>query len=231
MAILNLNFVRLHSALCQESSLEKRGKVAFLGYPDLLVSEQILLDSLGENNFKKISIDSRDDDIRKHHGYPDSFKIYSLIDIFDKIYNCDYVIFDVNNVRGIETYLNLNENLPDEYKNQFDVVIDASVLEHCFNIGIAFKNFCDLVKIGGIASTVNPIYMFNHGYYNINPIMIRDGFVSNGFTILNREVMLMNGDQVTSFGRKSNPIRHFNLFLAKRIIEKDFTFPIQTSKK
>jgi len=231
MAILKLNFIKIHESVINNFDLSQRKKVAFLGYPDLLVPKEILIQCLGEENLKKLNHDSKMTDIQLHHGYPSTFEIFSLLEIFDKIYNFETTVFDISNVRGIETNLDLNEPLPENYKNQFDAVIDASVQEHCFNIAMAFKNMCELVKLNGIASTVTPIYMFNHGYYNVNPIMPRDGFVHNGFSIIDKTVMSIAGDETFGFNKKSIPIRQFNLLTAKKIKEIDFKYPIQTSKK
>lgn len=231
MAILKLNFLRVHECILQNFDLTIRKKAAFLGYPDLLVHKDILRETLGKKSFSKLNLDDRMSSIQQLHGYPENFEIYSLLEIFDKIYNFDITVFDIEQVRGIEKFLDLNLPLPEEYKNMFDIVIDASVQEHCFNIAMAFKNLCELTKLNGVVSTVTPIYMLNHGYYNVNPIMPRDGFIHNGFDIIHKNVMSISGEEIFGFTRKSNPIKHFNLLTAKKTKDIPFTFPLQTSKK
>jgi len=227
MAILDLNFKKIHEFL---KISDGRKKAVTLGYPDFVPFETTVKDLLKE---KEILIDT-DPNYEKikatHAAASKSNKIYNLIDILDKVYNFDTTVFDVDPSRGIEEIVNLNDPIDNKFVGKFDCVIDASVLEHCFNVGQAFKNLCGLCKVGGIVSTVNPIYMLNHGYYNVNPIMLYDGFVLNGFEILYQGTMNMLGEEFIDLKRKTNPIKLFNLVIARKIEDKKFIYPIQTHK-
>jgi hypothetical protein len=153
-----------------------------------------------------------------------------MLEILRQKHGFDYTVFDLHQHRGMETHLDSNQPLDPKYHRRFSCVIDASVLEHCFNVAQAFRNLCDMTALGGVVSTVNPVYMFNHGYYNINPIMLYDGFVLNGFKILSQEVMNLAGVRVEGFGLKSPPHKIFNLVLAQRVEDRPFQWPTQTHK-
>jgi hypothetical protein len=96
----------------------------------------------------------------------------------------------------------------------------------------AFRNLCDMTRVGGSVATVAPIYIFNHGYYNINPIMHQDGFEQNGFEIKSQELINNDGWLVTQFsGKKSDPrVRTFVLTVAQKQQQQPFKWPIQTHK-
>ena len=143
-----------------------------------------------------------------------------------------YRVFDVNQHTGIEEHINLNDPLPANLLGSFDIVVDSSCLEHCFNVAQAFRNLCDMVRVGGWVTTVAPIYIFNHGYYNINPIMHQDGFEANGFEIVSQELITNDGFLVSGFnGKKSDVrVRTFVLTAARKKQQQPWVWPIQTHK-
>ena len=64
----------------------------------------------------------------------------------------------------------LNEPVPAELRNRFDIVLDAGTLEHVFNIPQALFNCMGMVRVGGklIIETVANNYM-GHGFYQFSP--------------------------------------------------------------
>jgi hypothetical protein len=42
----------------------------------------------------------------------------------------------------------------------------------------------ELVKLGGCILHINPVSMFNHGFYNLNPTLYNDFYSENGFKLL-----------------------------------------------
>ena len=61
-----------------------------------------------------------------------------------------YHTLDVDEYQGAQIIANLNLDLDEKYKNQYDVVFDAGTLEHLSNIPKAFQNIFDLLKDDGI---------------------------------------------------------------------------------
>jgi SAM-dependent methyltransferase len=214
MGIINLHIEKIDELLTLNFPLEVEKSVAILGYPDLHQNRE-LLEKLYETKVLKNSIKDG---------------IYHLIDILRLKYNCKSTVFDIARHRGIEEIINFNNPLPEQYKNQFDFLIDSSCLEHCFNITQAFQNMCDFVKVGGIVTTVAPVYDFNHGYFNLNPIFYEDGFSVNGFEILSQNVVNNSGDIYPDFGAKTHPRKTYILTTAKKVLDVPFTHPIQSHK-
>jgi len=163
-------------------------KVLCLGYPDFLVDEQHLVSIFGREFVDNIPEEPMSDAVRAWH------KSY-LPKIFDpvwilKYFNFDVVIFDIISHRGIEILVDLNESISDVHVEQFDLIIDTGTLEHCFNVGQAFKNICSVVKKDGIFITSAPVSKLNHGYWNFGTIVHKDGFEQNGFEIFKNHLHL-----------------------------------------
>lgn len=212
MGIMNHHLRKISQCL-KASHADKHLRLAFLGYPDVSLSQEVVINAFGEQ------IESA------HCGR------YDLVSMLQEAYDCDITIFDVAQHRGMERILDLNEPLPKDLCQTFDLVIDSSCLEHCFNVAQAFKNICELTAVGGHVVTIAPIYLFNHGYYNISPIMHQDGFEHNGFELISQNLINNNGEVVTGFSAKKTPPRQiFILSTAKKIHQQNFRWPIQSHK-
>lgn len=81
----------------------------------------------------------------------------------------------------------MNNPIPDEYKNQFSVVIDGGSLEHIFNFPTAIKNCIEMLKVGGYYLGITPANNFlGHGFYQFSPeLYFRIFSEDNGFEIDN----------------------------------------------
>ena len=76
----------------------------------------------------------------------------------------------------------LNNPLPETYRNKFNVIVDPGTLEHVFDIKSGFANIVHALKVGGTIIQQLPIYSYNGGYYNINPNLLNDFYTKNGFS-------------------------------------------------
>ncbi len=214
MGIINLHIRKINQLLHEHFEADVEKKIAIIGFPDLHQNVPLLEELFGQALVQRSKVNGT----------------AQLIELLNMKFNARCTVFDIHKHRGIETVLNLNEPLPIEFNNQFDFVIDSSCLEHCFNIAQAFKNLCEFVKVGGIVTTVAPVYDFNHGYFNVNPLFHEDGFRLNGFEILSQNVIDNVGDIVKDFGAKTHPRKTYILSTAKKNKECIFEYPIQTSK-
>ena len=82
---------------------------------------------------------------------------------------------------GSEILVDMNFELPKHLRGKYDICIDSGTCEHIFNIGQAFINCAELVKVGGIVFNANPINFINHGFYNLCPILYPHFYENNGF--------------------------------------------------
>lgn len=207
-------------------STVKNRKVLCLGYPDFLVDEEHLISIFDQEFVKNIPDESMADAVRAWHksSLP---RIFDPLWIF-KHFGFDVVIFDLISHRGIETLIDLNEPISNIYVEQFDLVIDTGTLEHCFNVGQAFKNICSVIKKDGIFITAAPISKLNHGYWNFGTIVHTDGFQQNGFEILKTTYTCRNGVVAPELMNwKTVPTKTAVITVAKRTTVKDWVWPTQ----
>lgn len=84
-----------------------------------------------------------------------------------------------------EIFLNLATTLPENFP-RFDVVFNHTVLEHIFELDIAFKNLCELSK--DIVILVVPFLQEQHAYYGdywrFTPMALDKLFKKNGFEVI-----------------------------------------------
>ena len=92
---------------------------------------------------------------------------------------------DVSNFEGASIVHDMNELLPDSYRNQFTIVIDGGSLEHVFNFPVALRNCMDAVAPGGHFIGITPSNnLMGHGFYQFSPELFFRVFTpDNGFRI------------------------------------------------
>ncbi len=105
---------------------------------------------------------------------------------FFKLYGFKEVhALDVSDYEKADIIFNLNDELPENLSERFDIVFDGGVIEHVFNIGKAFTNICRMTKVGGYIFSHNPTYNCLHNtFWNISPEMFLDFYSANNYQIL-----------------------------------------------
>lgn len=121
--------------------------------------------------------------VRRWHRYPETFgDILETTAVF-KALGIEPTYFDITEIRAAEIIIDLNEPIPGTLCGQFSLAIDTGTLEHCFNVGVAFKSMCSMVKKDGVVITAAPMTMMNHGFWSFSPTTYHDFFTQNGFKI------------------------------------------------
>ena len=207
MGIQNYFFKNIHSVISQNDTKSKK-KVLSLGHPDLLLDKDFL-QTIYDNSFiEKIPEDKYHVDIRKLHKKESSFFIYDPYFIFEQY----------------------NYEIDQEYCEYFDLVLDGGTLEHCYNISQAFKNVCQMVKVGGFSLHTNPANSLNHGYFNLNPLFYDHGFTKNGFNI--HDLCILDQTQCVQSIRgikkgKVIPVKASVFCKAEKVTQVKFVWPSQ----
>jgi SAM-dependent methyltransferase len=92
---------------------------------------------------------------------------------------------DNSDFEGAKMVHDLNEPIPPNWREQFDVVFDGGTLEHVFNLPIALRNSMELLKVGGrlfIHTCANNLC--GHGFYQFSPELFYRAFSpENGFEV------------------------------------------------
>ena len=227
MGIQDHFFKQLHNVMTTVLHDAPNKKVLCLGYPDMLVSEQTMLELYSSQFVSTIPEDPLPDEVRHWHNYPSNLFVYDPLFILNH-HVFEVTIFDALIHRGIETVVDLNEPFLENYKEQFDLIIDTGTLEHCFNAGTAFKNICQSVKKDGVFMTIAPMTKLAHGYYNFCPELYQDGFGFNGFKALYIEYL--DPTLVPLSNRKFKvgaPNGSVMFYICQRDSVVDFRWPIQ----
>lgn len=182
------NFYLREMKSVMDRNLPQGGQVVCLGYPDLLVTDQCLEQLYDADVIDDLPRDRCESQIQAWHKF--SQPVYDSIELFRRL-DCEVMVLDKIQHRGMEQLVDLNEPLPLDLVGSADLVIDTGTLEHCFNVGTAFRNMCDLVRVSGTVITAAPANKLGHGYYNFCNNLYHDGFRVNGFEI--QSLCLLDG--------------------------------------
>jgi hypothetical protein len=159
----------------------KGARMLSLGYPDILATEEEV-----ERLFGVRLTGSIDGELQ--HGVK-----HKLVETKElcRLVGAKLDCVDVIKWRGFERIADLNE--PQDF-GEYDLVIDPGTTEHCFNIGQAIMNAARAVRIGGRIYHSPPLFMVNHGFYNICPTALQDFYEQNGWVIERFEVRVRGSD-------------------------------------
>lgn len=209
MAINEIQFQLVMATLrrIRKTAGERRLKVLAFAYPDLVMHPAALQQQVGAEVMHDLPQRKDADAVRKWHGLRADIPVFDTMVLFDRL-GLDVTVADVAALQGIERIVDLNDPLPDDLRRQFELVIDPGTCEHCFNVGMAFRNVCEAVALGGYLVHIAPLSFINHGFWNFSPTVYPDYFEANGFALVH-----MNGAAPTGDGRISTfdvePFRRF----------------------
>jgi hypothetical protein len=90
--------------------------------------------------------------------------------------------------RKNELLIDLNRNIPKIYRNKFDVAIAHTVLEHIYDVRVAFRNICLLSR--DIVIIIVPFAQIEHhsdsyqDYWRFSPAALRNLFAENQMEVI-----------------------------------------------
>lgn len=92
---------------------------------------------------------------------------------------------DASNFEGASHVHDMNQPVPDSWRESYDVVCDCGTLEHVFNFPTAIRNAMEMVKCGGHFFTQTPANNYlGHGFYQFSPeLFYRVLSPKNGFKV------------------------------------------------
>jgi SAM-dependent methyltransferase len=111
---------------------------------------------------------------------------------------------DASAYEGAAIVHDLNQPVPAELKERFDVIIDGGTLEHVFNFPVAIANCMEMVKTGGHLILFTPVnnYM-GHGFYQFSPeLFYRVLSPENGFQVKRMIALNENVGESSIFGAR-----------------------------
>lgn len=194
----------------------KAANILSLGYPDLLLTKSQVIEIFGVEPDKFTSHGA-------WHGVKEPIpETEDLLRLVGSTLEC----VDISAARGNEKIADLN--VPQDL-GKYDLVIDAGTTEHCFNIGQAMLNAANAVKVGGRIFHTPPVTMLNHGFYCIQPTMLHDFYVQNGWEIESMNLIIEGKlHDCPRTQRFRAPLEMSVCCLAKRLTDMPLVFPVQT---
>lgn len=92
---------------------------------------------------------------------------------------------DASGFEGADLIHDLNQPIPPEWEERYDLVIDGGTLEHVFNLPTALGNAMRMVRTGGRLVLFTPANNYcGHGFYQFSPELFWRVFTeANGFRL------------------------------------------------
>jgi len=128
--------------------------ILFLGYQDILVSDQYLKTHFGAQS--TVLVPRKDSvEVIRHHGINAKLvKTVPTLSSFMKLYgDFEVTVFDFEKVEGSEEIVDLNQPIEEKYKHRFDIIIDTGTIEHVFQHRRSDQKHCrsDQERRAGVA--------------------------------------------------------------------------------
>jgi hypothetical protein len=210
---------------------DKPLKIACLSYIDLLIPLNELKESFPLIDEEALTFRADSDKICAWHGITPPISIVDSLSFFTLLGH-SITFLDVAAFRGVEQICDLNEDIPEALHNSFDLVIDTGTLEHCFNVGKAFINMCQLANVEGKVLTQAPLNKPNHGFWNFSPCAYENFFSQNKWKISYLLGYFRNSGKLMQFepsfnGRFQAPPESIIISLAQKVSESSIYFPTQ----
>jgi SAM-dependent methyltransferase len=103
---------------------------------------------------------------------------------------------DVSSYQGCTHVHDLNQPIPPELVDQYDVVLTVGTIEHVFNPVIALQSAVRMLKVGGTLICGGPVNNWvDHGFYQFSPTLFFDYLAANRFEIGPCETLLFGDGQ------------------------------------
>lgn len=78
--------------------------------------------------------------------------------------------FDNSDYEGATHLHDMNQEIPDSFREQYSMVLDGGSMEHVFNFPTAIQNCMQMVRVGGHYLAITPTNNFmGHGFYQFSP--------------------------------------------------------------
>jgi len=163
-------------------------KVLILGRQYVFATYAEVLDLLKKEGINPQPLDSDFDittNIPKWKKHPIN-KDHTSDVAFFKLLGSKLYAMDISDYEGADYIQDLNNPIPDELNEMFDIVIDGGTMEHLFNTKQCLENISRMIKVGGrvIHMQVSNNYS-GHGLYQFSPDLFYDFYAVNKFINLN----------------------------------------------
>ena len=230
-----MNVAILEALLKVADQFAGEKRVASLGYPDLLVTPERLAGFFGAEVLASATRRPDIDNILALHGLTGQMdRVYDTVELLARR-GIRMDCLDIVASRGSEIIVDLNEQIAPTLVNQYEIVLDGGTMEHCFNVPQVLKNILSMTKVGGFIIHVNPLNMFNHGFYSFSPTFYHDFYKQSG-NRLAAAIYGFNGPALAPNTFTLPPVQRFDqaperaslIVIAQKLVEGGAGWPVQT---
>lgn len=125
----------------------------------------------------------------------------SATTVFKSLGFKEITVLDYSTFEGASFQHDLNDNnVPSEYLQKFDTVIDHGTLEHVFHMPNALDCIFKMLKVGGRVIHSAPTNNFlDHGFYQFQPTLYHDYYLTNQWELNTFVVYQMTPNQEVEF--------------------------------
>jgi hypothetical protein len=105
------------------------------------------------------------------------------------IYTVDAI--DINQHADVTHVFDMNDrNILESVRSTYDLVLDAGMMEHVFDVRNTFANITDLTNVGGFIAHIMPSNnTLDHGFYQFSPTLFQDYYYYNNYDVLDVTIM------------------------------------------
>jgi len=169
--------------LMREGKRERfSGKAITAGRQDVYSTAESLIQWAKEMDYSlrpgvKMEL-SENEMFRKMNYISDNALFHSLG--FDSVESIDY-----SHYQNCTIVHDLNDDIPYQHHEKYDLVFDGGTMEHVFNVPKVLENFSRMTKIGGRIIHASPSSNHvDHGLYMFSPTLFVDYYSSNHWSII-----------------------------------------------
>tara|TARA_Y100001937_G_scaffold117992_1_gene171839 strand:- start:1407 stop:2012 length:606 start_codon:yes stop_codon:yes gene_type:complete len=123
-------------------------------------------------------------------------------------------VVDTFDILGSPTHkLDLNEEIPDKFHQNYDCVLDMGTLYSMFDVSMGFKNILLMLKKDGVVfHETNLSGHFNRGFYCLSPSLLNEFYACNGFEVLKMGFKIKKDDNTWKYiPTNNNELKGLNI--------------------
>jgi len=174
--------------ICKQKKITKnlfRGKTLVIGQQSIYANEFECKKIILKHNIKFIDNFKHQKETNIQHFINHNADNINSSFFFTLLGSNNVNHLDISKYENADIILDLNEKIPNKYKNKFDNIVDFGTIEHVYNTPNVLFNYINMLKKNGflIISTKSS-NAIDHGFFSFSPTFFHDFFSINGFKIL-----------------------------------------------
>ena len=159
------------------------GKILQMGKQDVYLSWDVLQNLAKHLNYPlRPLMDSEIQLNKKDWCIP--MKMITDTSFFHALGFAEVLSMDYSSAEGADYIWDVNNLVPGEHHEKYDVVFDGGTCEHVFNVPNFLLNVCLMATVEGRIIHDSPTSaLIDHGFYSIQPTLYHDFYGANNFEI------------------------------------------------